>query len=176
MVTSKVNTLAHLPKYVGTSTSLQIYKTTILPLMEYANFTYTLVPVQLRKKLQRLQNKALKIIYKTQDSQTLQELHTIAKLTSVDQRANKQLICLMYKRSHNPSDYPLHATSRSTRLNEKVRFKIPKPNNEKFKKFPLYVGSNLWDELDQSIQRTPEYSIFKARLPKLPDFTAFPVN
>lgn len=41
LVTSKIYTLTYLQQYVGTATSLQIYKSTILPLMEYANFTYT---------------------------------------------------------------------------------------------------------------------------------------
>lgn len=176
LVTSKINTLAYLRKYVGVATSLQIYKTTILPLMEYANITYTLVPAQLRKKLQRLQNRALKIIFKKHDSHMLPDLHTQAKLTSLDQRASRQLTCLMYKRSRDPTKYPLHIPPRATRQNEKIRFDLPKPNYEKFKKFPLYVGSKLWEELDHTTQRIPDYLHFKASLPKCPNFTRFPVN
>lgn len=176
LVTSKINSLSYLRKYVGSCTALQIYKTTILPLMEYSNFIYPLVPITLRKKLQRLQNRALKIIFKNIDNLSLPELHNNAKLTSVEQRASRQLTCLMYKRSHNPSDYPLLTTARHTRQNEKIRFDLPKPNSEKFKRFPLYVGSKLWDLLDHSTQRTPEYFHFKAKLPKTPDFNSYPVS
>lgn len=37
LVTAKINSLAYLQNYVGVATSLQIYKSTILPLMEYSN-------------------------------------------------------------------------------------------------------------------------------------------
>lgn len=175
MASSKINTLAYLRKYVGTTTALQIYKSTVLPLMEYANFTYPLVPVSLRKKLQRLQNRALKIIYQINDNQSLPELHITAKLTSLDQRANRQLACLMYKRSLCPISYPHLPNPRATRSTEKIRFNLPRPNNEKFKKFPLYAGSQIWDRLDQLTQHAPDYTLFKSRLSKTPDFDNFPV-
>lgn len=40
---SKVNFLHYLKQYVNYSTLLRIYKTTILPILEYANVTYPLV-------------------------------------------------------------------------------------------------------------------------------------
>lgn len=176
VVTSKINSLAYLRHYVGVATSLQIYKTTILPIMEYANFTYTVVPNHLSKKLQRLQNRAVKIIYKCHDNQALPKLHTQAKLTSIDQRASKQLTCLMYKRSHNPTEFPQIQQTHASRSAEKIKFDLLKPNNEKFKKFPLYAGAKLWDTLELSTQCAPEYHLFKAKLPKTPNFTSYPVN
>lgn len=41
-VSTKLKTLAHLQKYYNYETSLLIYKTMILPLLEYANLTHTL--------------------------------------------------------------------------------------------------------------------------------------
>lgn len=144
--------------------------------MEYGNVTYTLVPVPLRRKLQRLQNRALRIIYRHTDRNSLPEMHTIAKLTSLDQRASRQLMCLTYKRAHDLHDYPLLPRTGNMRLNEKMRFNMPRPNSEKFKKFPFYAGSKLWDSLDRSIQELPEYNHFKSRLSKTPDFATYPVT
>lgn len=42
-----------------------------------------------------LQNRALKIIYMHQPNTDLQYLHTLARITSIEQRASRQLTCLM---------------------------------------------------------------------------------
>lgn len=50
MVSTKLRTLSYLRRYVNSEIALIIYKTMILSLFEYANLTYTLMPVKLRKK------------------------------------------------------------------------------------------------------------------------------
>lgn len=176
IVSAKLNTLSHLRQYICTRTLLLIYKTAILPLMEYANIIYSLVPISLRKKLQRLQNQALKLIYaRTDYVHDLEFLHITAKLTTIEQRANRQLILLTYRRAHNPYDYPLLPQTTSTRSSEKMKFLLPRPKYEKFKRFPLYVGSQLWDKLDQETQTAEHYLLFKQKIPRTPNFMDYPV-
>lgn len=43
MVSAKLNTITHLKKYVKTRTLLLTYKTAIRPIIEYANFTHSLL-------------------------------------------------------------------------------------------------------------------------------------
>lgn len=82
----------------------------------------------------------------------------------------------MYKRSKCPDAYPLMASNRlGTRSMDKIKFSIPRPTLEKFKTFPLYQGSILWDNLSSDIQHTPELLAFKNRLSKIPDFETYPV-
>lgn len=127
------------------------------------------------KKIQRLQNRALRIIYDKHDSP--EELHIKARLTAIQQRADKQLLNLMYQRSLTPSKYPqINNQQTATRTSEKVRFEIPRPNSERFKNFPHYRGVQLWDTLNVDTQRAPSYLYFKSRIPRDPDFVAYPVR
>lgn len=84
--------------------------------MEYANITYPLIPTPLRRKLQRLQNRAVRIIYNNNNEQhDLETLHILSKLTPIEQRASKQLTLLMYRRAYNPEEYPLLPQTGPTR-------------------------------------------------------------
>lgn len=70
----------------------------------------------------------------------------------------------MFRRSGDHVKYPLVTPSRVTRANKKLKFYIPKPNNEKFKSFPLYQGAYLWDHLSADTQRCDSYLAFKKRI------------
>lgn len=158
----KINTLSFLRRTVGPVTSLQIYKTTILPLMEYSNVIFSLINKRDRDKLQRLQNRALRIIYTPEIS--TEEAHSKAKLSTIQTRANTQLQCLMYRRSQNHPDYPLVTLFGPTRSSNKVRFVIPRPRSERFKMYPLYQGTILWDCLPAETQKVESNLAFKNRV------------
>lgn len=53
-----------------------------------------------------------------------------------------------------------------TRSSSKIRFDLPRLYYEKFKSFPLYRGSKLWDTLPQSIQNTDSYLEYKNKIRK----------
>lgn len=158
----KINSLSYLCDIVGKKTSLQIYKTTILPLLEYSNVIFSLLQKKDRSKFQRLQNRALRVIFPNIHS--TDELHTLAKLSTLESRADSQLVCLMYKRAHYSDDYPMLPNTGSTRANHKIRFDIPRPRYERFKAHPLYHGAHLWDKLDASTQKAVTYQHFKSQI------------
>lgn len=136
----------------------------ILSLFDYANLTLTLVSTKLRQKMQRLQNRALHIIYFREQNLTIQELHRMANLATLEIRSKFQLLCLMYRRSYERKKYPMVSPARTTRTNEKLKFNIPRPTNEKFKLFPLYRGSLLWDQLSPDVQKCESYLAYKMRV------------
>lgn len=105
MVSSKLNTLIHIKKYVHNSTLLTVYKGAILPIIEYGNITNSLISKTHYKKLQRLQNRALSIIFSNVCNLSLEDKHIKAKLPTVVQKADRQLLCLMYRRSCQPDLY-----------------------------------------------------------------------
>lgn len=176
LVSSKLNTLTHIKKYVHNSTLLTVYKTAILPLLEYGNITNTLMNKAQYKKLQSLQNRALNIIYSNDRTLSLEEKHSKAKILTIAQRADKQLLCLMFRRSRVPDEYPQVDTLVNTRGNVKIRFDIPRPRSERFKSFPLYRGACLWDELPASTQKANTYEMFKSCLSRAADFQRYPVT
>lgn len=81
LVSSKLNTLMiNMKKYVYSHTLLMLYKIAILPLMEYGNIVKSLMPLTQYKKLQRLQNQALRIIYANAPVASTEDLHVLANL------------------------------------------------------------------------------------------------
>lgn len=76
----KLNTLSYLRNYVNLKTLLLIYKTSVLPILEYANITHSLLMKAIKMKCQRLQNRALRIIYSNIMADTLEELHIRARI------------------------------------------------------------------------------------------------
>lgn len=168
VVASKIKTLSIIRPNINAITSHLIYKTLILPLFEYANLTFTMVPKVLTQKLQRLQNRALKIVYCREYGITSQKSHYRARLLPLSQRADQQLLCLMYRRSHNPRKYPQVTTNLDlvTRSRTKIKFDLPRPNYEKFKDFPLYRGCKLWDDLPLSFHNVGSYLEHKNKIKK----------
>lgn len=173
-VAGKVNTLSYLRNYITSKVALTIYKSTILPLLEYSNVIFSLISKKQRKKMQRLQNRALTIVYSQHGDYAAP--HTCAKLASLAQRADRQLVCLMYRRATHNDHYPLVDSHGVTLSSSKTRFNIPRPKLEKFKQFPLYYGARIWDNLDLATQKSNDYEIFKMKIPKTPDFARYPVT
>lgn len=174
-VTGRLNTLSTLRKYIPHNVALTIYKETILSPLEYANVIYTLIPYAQRAKLQRLQNRALRIVFRHSADMDLTILHTRANLGTLAQRCNRQLLCLMYRRAQLSDHFPTEIICSSTRANNKIKFILPKPTSERFKQFPLYQGAGLWDNLEVATQKANDYEIFKMKMSKKPDFNSFPV-
>lgn len=157
----RINSLLFFKKYVTHNTLLQIYKTTILPIFEYANMIHPLIPKQLNYKKQRLQNRALRIIYAHEPYLTREELHSISHLSSLEQRVDIQILCNMYKKSLDPEAYPQLDNTGMTRANNKIRFQLLKPTVERFKYFPHYNGAKLWDQLNKTVKKSVTYLSFK---------------
>lgn len=163
-VTAKLKTLGNIRKYVSVSVIMLIYKTLILPLFEYANLTHTLLPLKYRNKMQRLQNRALRIIFYHESNADISDLHKRAGLLTLTLRADFQLLNLMYRRSFDHEKYPKIDLIRDTRASGKIKFHLPRPRTEKFKKFPLFRGAHLWDELPIETQKCDSYIAYKRRV------------
>lgn len=120
--------------------------------------------------MQRLQNRALRIIFGHHQNLSTNELHEQANLTNLVTRANQHLTCLMYKQAHYFSAYPFVPNAWVTRANQKIRFNLPRPTTERYKQFPLYYGAKLWDLLHHNTQRTDSYELLKYQLRRsIPD-------
>ena len=61
----KIHFLSKIRKFLTIKTALLLYKTTILPLIDYGDFIYDQDVHYFNNKLQVLQNRALRIIYKS---------------------------------------------------------------------------------------------------------------
>ena len=85
-------------KFIDKNTASIIYKQTILPILDYGGFLIDSCSQELRDDLQKLQNKALRIIhgFRLNNSPGLNDLHNRSCLLSLEQRREKQLLHMMY--------------------------------------------------------------------------------
>ena len=97
-ISNKIFLLRKLRRYITTDSALLIYKQTILPIFDYAGFMLLAVAVDDRKDLQIMQNDALRFCYNVRlnDHVSIFDLHTRAKLSSLEQRRIRQLLGLHF--------------------------------------------------------------------------------
>ena len=86
---SKLNLLKILSsKHYGlkTKTLTTVYKLTIHSIIQYSMLPYHITRKKIKKKLQIIQNKALKIIFKVNRNTSNKILHAIANISTIEQR------------------------------------------------------------------------------------------
>ena len=154
----KLKTLRKMRDFISENTALQLYKTTILPIIDYSDIIYNLLTMQQKTKLQRTQNRALRSIYRD-NYQSSQSMHEKAKLDQLSIRRDVHLLTLMYKRAKE-TEYVDH-TIRKTRTAKGTLLRVPCPKTNKLTRAPIYAGSKLWNTLPHTIRNKPTYEGFK---------------
>ena len=151
--TQRVKTLGKLRYFVDKKTALLIYKQAILPYFDYSGFMLTSCNQGQKKDLQRLQNNALRLClrYNLVDRISERLLHYEGKLQSLDQRRKSQLLKMMYQQSKNVNN--IKVKIRPTRAAEKIVFNVPTKCTTKYLNSPYYVGTQLWNNLNEMTQR-----------------------
>ena len=105
--------------------------------------------------LQTLQNEALRacVGYPTGYQMTRVELHKTAKLASLYQRWDKQLLMIMYDESRSAENIvePVRITRQALKLNLR-QYRL---HNKKYIKSPYICGKSMWDNLPLVTQEIP---------------------
>lgn len=155
--------------------AILLYKTMILPIIDYCNFCLTSCTDRARMRLQRMQNRALRICLKAEGGTRISDLHTRAKLAPLDLHREFDILKLFHKkvyaRNHENCDYTnvmLDYYQQSdiplTRSHEAPLIQISRPNNEKFRKSLLYTGTTLWNNLPLDLRNNADYNSFRSLL------------
>ena len=88
----------------------------------------------------------------------IRQLHSEAKLQSIEQRCEYQILKLLYGYSTIAAN--VKTPTRQTRAGNKIVFKIPSRCSDKYLNSPLYKGSKLWDKLDVTVQCSDTIDVF----------------
>ena len=96
MVSYKVNLLAKIRKYLTDDVALKIYKSMILPYFDYGDIMYDGANQGGLEKLQRLQNKGLKICKGLDRRHDTDDLHVLTKMPKLGARRTAHLNNFMY--------------------------------------------------------------------------------
>ena len=165
IVSTKIYMLVKIRNNIDTNCAVTIYKQTILPLLDYTGFLLISGNVSDRLDLQTLQNDALRVCFnvRLRDRVSIVQMHSRAKLLSLEQRRQLQLLNLMfiYKNRHRDIRR-IHG--RNTRAANVYSFTRERYHNNKYKNSPFYKGALLWDTLPMNIRQCERLPVFKKAL------------
>ena len=160
VIQHKLTLLSKVKKYLNNDVSLHIYKTMILPFFDYADVIYDRANTTKLDKLQRLQNKCLKICLGQDRRYSTNRAHKEAKVPFLKERRTSHILNFMYKRK---SDKPQLLDNREirTRAHDAPLYRVKIPRCEAFKRSVGYFGAEAWNALSPKIRNTNSYLEFK---------------
>ena len=169
-VSAKIYQLTKIRAFLTSKAAVLIYKNMILPILEYADIFLHSASQKIRKKLQTLQNKALRCALHKNKYAGSADIHKEARILKLKDRRNVHVLLHMFQLAQMP-DFKLWKTHQSTgvrtRSSKKKLITICKPNNEKYKKSITYQGPKLWNSLPGHLQKLDSYRDFKIQVNKL---------
>ena len=143
LASHKLFLLSKIWKYIMFKAVNRIYKTMILPIVEYGDILYDGSNQKLLGKLQTLQNRGLCLIYYRQFHVPVISLHEVSGIAKLNLRRRMHLLSFMYTQKNNMDIF--NSQIIDTRLHDALVFTYKKPNNEKYKNKVFYKGSVLWN-------------------------------
>ena len=164
-VSHKLVLLSKTRQFITQAASVRIYNSMILPYMDYGDVAYQAATSDLLCKLQRLQNRALRIITKYDDNyQSTTAIHQSLRILPLSRRRYVHTNNFAYKRSIQPK----YVDNRNllTRAHGKKLLLCPRPRTERFKNSVVYTTAKCWNELSLDEQHASSYNSFKLKTKK----------
>ena len=153
LIAQKLISFRKIRACISEKSAITIFKATIMPIFDYNDIIYNLLNKQQLVKLQRLQNRALRLIFKGKIL-SVAEMHTISGVEYLEQRREAHLIALMFNRTKD-EEYR-DDTQRKTREADAVLLKVPNFKTNKARKAPIYSGSTLWNQLPVRLRQAKD--------------------
>ena len=149
-------------KFLNTKAALLVYKSMLLPMLEYGDIFLSAATVKNRKRLQVLQNKGLRCALGLPIETSTDELHAEANLLKLKYRREIHLFNYMYDVASKGKNLSLRtANAAVTRSQGKRSLKVRRPRTEKFKRSLAYHGPNRWNALPLDIHQAEDKWVFK---------------
>ena len=137
----------------------------VLPLVEQGDIYLSSSTKDSRKKLQILQNKALRCALVKENRFSTKELHKEAQLDPLKLRRRRHLLLHMYQFSKLKGFCNWKTKGRiTTRNNSKKLMIVKKPNSTKYQKSITYLGPKTWNNMPKSLHEVENYATFKSKL------------
>ena len=147
MVSFKVSMLGKIRKYLMEDIALKIYKIMILPYLDYGDVIYGTASEEGLEKLQRLQDKCLKICKGYNMRFGTKELHLETKTPMLQSRRSAHVNNFMYSRLSILVDNQ----DLRTRAHDAALFMVKTPILTMYKRSIGYAGSVQWDSLPTEV-------------------------
>ena len=168
--TGKLKQFQRMRSFLNTKAATLVYKSMLLPILEYGDILITATSNVNKKRLQILQNKGLRCALNKGIETSTAELHREAKLLRLKYRREQHLLNFMYDQAQIPA--LLKTRSKSgvrTRSSNKKIMKLKKPRTERFKKCLAYKGPKTWNNLPESMHHIQTKGPFKLLVSRMID-------
>ena len=128
----KIYLLSKIRQFINERTALFIYKSMIAPIIDYGDIIYMGGTEDNLSKLQKLQNRGLRICLKIQHHIPIILLHQQAEIPNLKTKRACNIKKYMYKQQCQTNLVKTPVVN--TCMNKAIVFKTQKPNIQKFKK------------------------------------------
>ena len=163
-VQQRLNYLTKIRSYVTTYAAKIIYKTTILPIIDYGDFIYDQGVTYTNRSVQQLQNRGLRIVYnqhllKYNERMSTAELHALAGQHRLSYRRSLHLLLYAYDLSRDPTNVDNRQIF--TRIRGGTLLIVPKVQNVRYYKSLFYRAVLAWNNLDPQLTLIDSKGNFK---------------
>ena len=147
----KLYMLKRIRPYISNYVANLVYKTHVLPMLDYADFLVDSGKMSKIVRLDNLHKRAVKLIdnkaNRALDDTQLLDLYDLERLKS---RREKHHLSLMYRLKDDNDLIEPHRADIELRNNNKIKFEIRTTKLTKVANSPYYRGVRLWDQLNES--------------------------
>ena len=162
--TYKTFLLSKVRKYITTAAAIRVYKTMILPLIDYGDILYDGTNSFLLKKIQTLQNRCLRICQYKNYHITVKNLHELCTVSMLKERRIMHLKLFMFKQKSNKEIVNTRLVH--TRAHDALLFTTIRPKSEKYKINVYYQGTLIWNAMNVHERSIETYTELKCYLKK----------
>ena len=147
----------------------KIYRALVLPYFDYCSAVWDGLCNRLTDKVQKLQNRAARVILKAKYDTSSSILRNRLSWDTLAIRRKKQKAVLMYKCLNGlvPNYLQNLFTHRCTSYNlrnQEYKITLPKPRTDFLKRSFSYSGAKLWNDLPLSIRSSSSLAQFKREI------------
>ena len=155
---------------IPTQTKLQLYTAAALPYLTYCHLIWHFCRVSDSRRLERIQERALRAIYCDKHS-SYGQLLSMAGLSTLHNRRLQDIAILMYKVKNNMCPTYISTLFEQPAIKYKLRnhdFTIPRFNTVSFGKHSLrYMGPKAWSSVPSNVKKASTLSSFKYNIRKV---------
>lgn len=153
-----------LRKMINLFTALTIYKSHLLSFVEYGSLFMECLPENLKCKMQQIQNRCLRVVFRADRHTSNFALHQRSNLLPLRLWRNVNICNLMYKRLELDPSLMVAPGRHCTRSQAQPNMAVPIPIKESFKCSMSFLGPTLWNSLPMHVKMSNNLAIFKRNL------------
>ena len=168
---SRLGLLNRISGFLPKDVLFRIYKQTILPIIDYCSVVWHDCGSTLTRRVEKIQNRAMRIILQKGRIKCTQEMRSALKLLSQYSRRRFFRFIIIFKILNHlncPKQllgiFKLRSTLRNRELRDKTMLHLPKVNSKMGQTMFEYAGAKDWNSLPINIREITSINIFKQTL------------